>query len=47
VNDGQPQALTGKKKLTALFRAYDDLKKENDYPASYDVSFWVLRKAAG
>ncbi|MGH1485123.1 MAG: malonyl-ACP O-methyltransferase BioC [Cellvibrionaceae bacterium] len=44
VNDGQRQTLTGRKRLTGLLAAYQKFFVDGYYPATYDVSFWVLKK---
>ncbi len=44
VNDGQRQTLTGPKRLQKLLAAYAFDEKEQCYPATYDVHYWVLTK---
>lgn len=43
VNDGQRQTLTGPKRLQKLLAAYTFDEKEQCYPATYDVHYWVLK----
>ena len=43
-NAGRRKTLTGRGRLQALINAYGAYKKDDLYPASYEVYCWVLSK---
>lgn len=45
VNEGQRQGLTGRRRMQALFEAYQPFCHDGHYLATYEVLYWVLRKA--
>jgi malonyl-CoA O-methyltransferase len=44
MNDGRPAGLTGRRKLRAMFDAYEPFRAQGRLPASYDVLVGTLEK---
>ena len=44
MNDGRPAGLTSRRKLSAMFSAYETYRESAGLPASYDVLFGTLEK---
>ncbi|HWV16479.1 MAG TPA: malonyl-ACP O-methyltransferase BioC [Cellvibrio sp.] len=46
VNSGQPEGLTGRKKIAAFKAAYEQFRHNHYLPASYDIFYVAARKAS-
>lgn len=45
INEGQRQGLTGRHRIEAFFRACEPLVRHGQYPATWEVFHWILKKA--